>query len=121
MINLLSGKIHKARLTECVLHYEGSMAIDLDLLDKAGILPYERILIVNITNGERLETYAIPAARGSRAFILNGAAARRGQVRDVVTVMSFRQFTADEAASHQPRILILDERNEIEQTKGPVP
>ena len=71
---LRKAKIHRACITECSLDYEGSFAVDLDILDTAGILPHERILLVNITNGERLETYAIPAERGSKTFCLNGAA-----------------------------------------------
>ncbi len=119
-IRLLSGKIHKARITECVLNYEGSLGIDLDLLDKAGIRPYEHILVVNITNGQRLETYAIPAPRGSKEFCLNGAAARRGAQGDSITVMAFREFTPEEADRHVPRVIVLGADNEITETKGPV-
>jgi aspartate 1-decarboxylase len=119
-MQLLSSKLHKARITECLLDYEGSLAIDLDLMDKVGLLPYERILVVNITNGQRLETYAIPGPRGQRGFCLNGAAARRGATGDRITIMAFRWFSEEEAARHQPRIAILNEANVIEQTKGPV-
>lgn len=117
---LLSGKIHKARITQCDLHYEGSLAIDLDLLDKAGIRPYERILVVNITNGERLETYAIAGPRGSKVFCMNGAAARRAQLHDQITIMAFRAYEEEEAEAHRPPIIILNDDNEIVETRGPV-
>lgn len=112
-VNLLKSKIHQARITQSDLHYEGSLAIDLDLLDAAGILPYEHILVVNGSNGERLETYAIPAARGSRMFCLNGAAAHRGSVGDWITVMSFAHVALAAAPAHRPTVIILNERNEI--------
>lgn len=110
---LLSGKIHTARLTACDLHYEGSMEIDIECLEAAGILPYEKILVVNRTNGERLETYAIPGERGKRTFCLNGPAALRGSVGDIVTVMAFSIFTEDEAKTHRPRVIVMDEQNRI--------
>ncbi len=112
-VELLKSKIHRARLTFSDLNYQGSLAIDLDLMDLVGLLPYEKILVVNNNNGERLETYAIPAARGSRTFGLNGAAARKGHVGDLVTVMSFAHFAADRAELHQPRIIVLDEHNTV--------
>lgn len=116
-LTILKCKIHKARLTHCDLEYEGSLAIDLDLMDRIGMLPYEKILVVNATNGERLETYAIPAERGSRTFCLNGAAARRGAVGDTVTIMAFASFTPEEAADMQPRIIVLDRDNRVEAVK----
>ena len=87
-VQILKCMLHRAELTACELNYEGSLSIDLDLLDLAGILPYEKILVVNQSNGLRLETYAIPAARGSFEFCLNGAAARL-HAGDLVTVMAF--------------------------------
>ncbi len=118
-IQLVSGKIHKARITQCLLHYEGSLEIDEDLLEAAGIVPYERILVVNITNGERLETYAIPGARGSKVFCLNGAAARRGNLHDQITIMAFRNYSPEEARDHRPSVIILNDQNEVVQKKGP--
>jgi aspartate 1-decarboxylase len=112
-IQLLKSKLHRATLTGCVVDYEGSLAIDLDLLDAVGILPYEKILVVNQTNGQRLETYAIPGPRGSREFCLNGAAARCGCPGDMLTVMSFGSMTAAEAATFRPRVAILGQDNEI--------
>ena len=77
---LLKSKIHRARITEANLYYEGSFTVDEDILDEADLLPYEKVSVVNINNGERFETYVIPGKRGSRIFCLNGAAARKGAV-----------------------------------------
>jgi len=117
-VHILKGKIHQARITRCELYYEGSLGIDLDLMEAADIMPYERILVVNANNGERLTTYAIPAARGSRTFCLNGAAARRGEVGDVVTIMSFATCTREEAAEFKPVIIVLNAENAIVSRKG---
>ncbi len=116
-LQVLKSKLHRATLTECVLEYEGSLAIDRDLLDAVGMLPYEKILVVNQTNGERLETYAIPGPRGSRQFCLNGAAARCGYPGDRLTVMSFAIMTPEEAANVRPRVAILDGQNHIAELK----
>lgn len=116
-VQLLKSKLHRATLTHCVLEYEGSLAIDTDLLDAVGLLPYEKILVVNQTNGERLETYVIPGPRGRREFCLNGAAARCGYPGDMLTVMSFAALTPEEAATFRPRVAILDPKNEIAELK----
>ena len=118
MKNMLTGKIHTARLTGCDLHYEGSMEIDPVYLKEANILPYEKILVVNRTNGERLETYAIPGEPGKGAFCLNGPAALKGKRGDVVTIMAFSLCTEEEARRIQPVIIVLDENNRIVQRKG---
>ena len=110
---MLSGKIHTARITMCEIDYEGSLAIDPELLEEAGILPYEKILVVNATNGSRLETYAIPGEAGSGIFCLNGAAAHRGSVGDIITIMCFANFTPEEAAEFRPKVVVLDEKNQI--------
>ena len=115
---MLSGKIHTARLTSCELDYEGSLEIDPKLLEEAGILPYEKILVVNRNNGERLETYAIPGTPGSKVFCLNGPAAHRGNVGDVVTIMSFSVIENDQAVLYKPKVIVLDENNEIIERKG---
>jgi aspartate 1-decarboxylase len=117
-ISILKSKIHKARVTQADLHYEGSLGIDLDLMDEVGILPWEKILVVNINNGERLETYAIPAPRGSKVFLLNGAAARKGAIGDQIIIMSFGDIDSKEAQSHLPKIIVLNENNDIETRKG---
>ena len=112
-VQILKSKIHRARLTSCDLDYEGSLEIDVEYLEQAGILPYEKILVVNATNGQRLETYAIPGERGKGVFCLNGAAAHRGKPGDVVTIMTFAVMTPEEAAGYQPTVIVLDEKNAI--------
>jgi len=110
-IEILKGKLHRAVLTGCELDYQGSLSIDRDLLDLAGILPFEKILVVNQNNGQRLMTYAIEAARGSREFCLNGAAARLGIPGDMVTIMAFALMEPAEAAAWKPRVVVLSDRN----------
>ena len=113
LLEMLKGKIHRARITQCFVDYEGSLEIDTDLLQEAGILPYEKILVVNATNGQRLETYAIPGEAGSGIFCLNGAAAHRGNVGDIITIMCFANFTPEEAQTFRPRVIVMDENNKI--------
>lgn len=113
LLEMLKGKIHRARITQCYVDYEGSLEIDIELLEKAGILPYEKILVVNATNGSRLETYAIPGKAGSSIFCLNGAAAHRGSVGDIITIMCFANFTPEEAATFRPKVVVMDEKNQV--------
>jgi len=121
-LQMLKGKIHRARITHCDIDYEGSLEIDTDILRAAAIRPYEKILVVNATNGNRLETYAIPGEPGSRIFRLNGAAAHLGRIGDIVTIMCFAHFTEEEAATHLPDIVVMDEKNRIAvRRKGPNP
>ena len=110
---MLSGKIHTARITRCLIDYEGSLEIDPELLAEANILPYEKILVTNRNNGSRLETYAIPGQAGSRDFCLNGPAAKLGNVGDVVVIMAFGVYDEEEAHSYRPRVIVLNENNEI--------
>lgn len=117
-ITVCRSKIHRARLTQCDLQYEGSLAIDTDILEAVNMFPYEKILVVNATNGQRLETYAIPAPRGSKVFCLNGAAARCGSVGDTVTIMAFGRCSETEAASFEPKIAVMNECNDIIEVKG---
>ncbi len=112
-MQLMKSKIHKACITHVDLHYEGSLLIDLDLLERASIYPYEKLLVVNMNNGARLETYAIPGERGSRKFMLNGAAARMGMVGDRLTIMTFAWLDAAEVPGFTPRVVILDECNQV--------
>ncbi|MBN1864879.1 MAG: aspartate 1-decarboxylase [Victivallales bacterium] len=115
---ICKSKIHRARITHCDLDYEGSLEINIDYLEKVGMMPYERILVVNATNGERLETYAIPGRPGEPIFRLNGAAARKGAVGDMVTIMAFGLFSGEEARGFRPKIIVLDEDNKITECKG---
>lgn len=110
---ILGGKIHAATLTETKLDYEGSCAIDRDLLDAAGIAVYERVHVYNITSGARLDTYAIPAKRGSGKVGLNGAAARLGQVGDKVIIATFVQIADDELSKHRCRVVLVDDKNKL--------
>lgn len=111
-LTMFKSKLHQMKVTEANLHYEGSITIDRDLLDKAGILPYEKVQVLNITNGTRLETYTIPGDRGSRVCCLNGAAARLTQVDDRIIVISYAEMTTEEARNHKPTVVVVDENNE---------
>jgi aspartate 1-decarboxylase len=117
-LTVLKSKIHKARITQADLYYEGSLGIDLDILDEVGIVPWEKILVVNVNNGERLETYAIPSPRGSREFLLNGSAARKGHVGDEIIIMSFAQLEQSEIEGFKPKVVVLNEDNDIVVRKG---
>jgi aspartate 1-decarboxylase len=110
---ILKSKLHRATVTGASLHYEGSLTIAQDLAKKAGFLEYERILVGNINNGERFETYIIFGPEGSRAIELNGATAHLGKIGDRLTIMSFAQVPAELAGKHQPTIVRLDEKNNI--------
>lgn len=110
---LLLAKIHNCTLTAANINYVGSISIDQVLLDKAGILPYEQVQVVNITNGERFITYAIPAAADSGAIELNGAAARLGIIGDRLIIMSYGQFTSEELKTYSPTVVIVDDRNRL--------
>ena len=118
-MTILKSKIHRAAVTGASLHYEGSMTISEDLAEQVGLLPYERILVGNMGNGERFETYVIYGKRGAGLIELNGATAHLGKVGDRVTIMNFGLYTPEEAATHKPRILRLNERNEILSYQGP--
>jgi aspartate 1-decarboxylase len=117
-LTLLKGKLHQACITHAELHYEGSCAIDEDLLEMAGILVNEQIQIYNMANGNRFTTYAIPAPRGSKIFSVNGAAALLSSPGDRVIICAYAMFEAKEAALHQPKVVMLDENNSIKATKN---
>ena len=110
---MLGGKIHRATVTEADLNYVGSITIDQDLLDAAGILVNEKVAIVNNNNGERFETYTIPGERGSGVVCLNGAAARLVQKGDIVIIMSYVMLSEPEIAAHEPKVVLADEHNKI--------
>lgn len=107
-VQLLKSKLHRIRVTEANLDYEGSLTLDPDDMEAVGILPYEKILCADVENGSRFETYAIAGRRGSHVCCLNGAAAHKGKVGDRLIVMSFGMFTSDEAAVWQPRVRRFD-------------
>ncbi len=113
LVHLLKSKLHHLRVTQAELEYEGSLSVDLDLLDAVGICAYEKLLVADLENGNRFETYAIEAPRGSRTCCLNGAVAHLGKVGDRLIVMAFCAVTPEEAATHAPRVLRLDANNRI--------
>ncbi len=112
---LLKSKIHRATVTEADLNYEGSLTIDRRLMEAAGIVPFEQVKVYNISNGERFDTYAIEGAPGSGVIGLNGAAARRGHVGDLIIIVCYALYTDEELAGFRPDILLLDEANRIKK------
>ncbi|WP_024121841.1 aspartate 1-decarboxylase [Bacillus halotolerans] len=118
---MMSGKLHRATVTEANLNYVGSITIDEDLIDVVGMLPNEKVQIVNNNNGARLETYIIPGQRGSGVVCLNGAAARLVQEGDKVIIISYKMMSDQEAANHQPKVAVLNDQNKIEQMLGQEP
>lgn len=117
-IQLLKSKIHRARVTDAHVDYEGSLGIDQDFMDRVGLAPFERILCGNQANGARFETYAIPAPRGSRAIVLNGAVAHLGKKGDRITVMSFALVDRRRVRKWQPAVIVLGAKNEIVNERG---
>ena len=116
-ITLLKSKIHRATVTGANLDYEGSLTISADLAELVGLVSYEKILVANLSNGERFETYAIYGEARRGIIELNGATAHLGKIGDRLTIMSFARYMPEEAALHSPRIAVLDERNESSAAK----
>ncbi|MBQ1470792.1 aspartate 1-decarboxylase [Eubacterium sp. AB3007] len=114
-IEMLKGKIHRATVTQAELNYVGSITVDTELLEKAGIQEYQRVEIVNVDNGERFATYTIAGERGSGIICLNGAAARCACVGDKIILMAYCQMTPEEAREHKPSVVFLGEGNKIER------
>ena len=104
-LTLLKSKLHRIKVTESCLDYEGSLTLDPDDMEAAGIVQWEKILVADVENGNRFETYAISGRRGSHVCCLNGAAAHKGKVGDRLIVMAFGVFSEEEAADHQPKVL----------------
>ncbi|MCT8344605.1 MULTISPECIES: aspartate 1-decarboxylase [Photorhabdus] len=118
---MLQGKLHRVKVTQADLHYEGSCAIDQNFMDVAGILEYEAIDIYNVDNGERFSTYAIAAERGSRIISVNGAAARRAAVGDKLIICSYVQIPNEDARHHKPNIAYFDGDNIMSRIAKAVP
>jgi len=118
---MLKAKLHRACVTHAELDYEGSCAIDGDLLDLAGIREYEQIQIYNVANGERFTTYAIRAESGSRMISVNGAAAHKAQPGDRVIICTYAQFDAEELASFQPRLVYCNADNSVSHSANAIP
>ena len=112
-LTLLKSKLHLATVTRSDLHYHGSLTIDPNLMDAVGLVPYEAILVSNVATGLRAQTYVLPGRRGSRSIELNGAMARLGSVGDRVIVMAFAEIETEELEGHQPRVVVLDQQNQI--------
>lgn len=111
LVDMLKGKIHRGTVTQAELDYVGSVTIDGDLLEASGIYEYEKVLIVDINNGNRFETYTIEGPRGSGMICLNGAAALCSEVGNKVIIMAFAQMTPEEVKSHRPAVVFVDECN----------
>ncbi len=111
LISICKSKIHRATITDACLDYVGSITIDSDLIKAADLVPFEKVQVANINNGERFETYVIEGPAGSGAIALNGAAARKGQKGDLVIIIAYGLIPKSEAASHQPSIVHVDQDN----------
>lgn len=114
-IRMLKGKIHRAVVTQAELNYVGSITVDTELLEAAGILEYEMVQIVDVENGNRFETYTIAGEAGSGMICLNGAAARQVQIGDHIIIMAYADMTPEEAKAHRPYVVFTDEKNRAEK------
>ena len=116
LVNMLKGKIHRACVVQAELDYVGSITVDEELLNAAGILEYEAVQVVDINNGNRFETYTIAGEKGSGLICLNGAAARQVQVGDKIIIMAYAMMSEDDAQKHRPNIVFVDDENKIVKT-----
>ncbi len=112
-IQVLKSKIHRVKITQAELHYVGSITIDEDLMDAANLIENEKVQVVNVNNGERLETYVIKGERGSGQVCLNGPAARKAQVGDIVIIISYAGLELEEAKKFEPKLIFPDEQNKL--------
>lgn len=117
-LTLLKSKIHRATVTAASLHYEGSLTISSDLAALVDLQEYEKILVGNLNNGERFETYVIYGAPRKGSIELNGATAHLGKIGDRITIMNFARYSPEEAAIHHPRIVVLNEKNRVVRQEG---
>lgn len=117
---MFKSKLHRARITQADLYYEGSLTIDEDLMEAADLIAYEKVSVVNINNGERFETYVIPGIRGNRDICLNGAAARKGHIGDEVIIISYTTMPDAEARVYHPTVVLVDKNNDIVSTSQSV-
>ena len=111
MLEMFKSKLHPLTVTQADLYYEGSITIDPELMEAAGIYTYEKVQVVNVNNGSRLETYTIPGKRGEREVCMNGPAARLTTLGDRIIVISYARMTEEEARDHKPRVVLLDSKN----------
>ncbi len=119
LVTLCKSKLHRATVTQANLHYIGSITIDGALMEAAGLLPFERVQVVDVANGARFETYAVEGERGSRVVCLNGAAARLVHVGDPVIIIAYALMTPEEARVHRPTIVLLKSDNTVQETLRP--
>ena len=117
---MLQGKLHHASVTDCRIDYPGSLTVDLDLIERSGLLVHQKIQLLNCHNGYRLETYLIAGERGKGQIIVNGAAARHAQKGDVVIIAGFALYDAREIVSHEPKVLVLNNLNQVIATYGTI-
>lgn len=115
LIKILKSKLHRATVTDAKLHYPGSIAIDSALMEAAGILPYESVLVADLNNGSRLETYAVPAEADSGEIVILGAAAQLVKPKDIIIILGFALCTPEETEEFKPKIVVLDESNKIKR------
>jgi aspartate 1-decarboxylase len=115
LIEVLKSKIHRVKITQAELNYVGSITLDEDLMDAANIMENEKVQVVNIHNGERLETYVIKGERGSGEICLNGPAARKAQVGDIIIIISYAVMTPEELKHHKPTVIFPDDKNKLPQ------
>jgi aspartate 1-decarboxylase len=113
LVKLLKSKLHNATITAARLNYQGSLAVDRSLMEAAGLLPYEAVIVADVTSGSRVQTYVIPAPAGSGKIEILGAAAQLINPKDIVIILNFAFYSPDEAKKHKPRIVILDKNNKI--------
>lgn len=113
LLTMFRNKIHRAKVTEANLNYTGSLTLDRDLIDAAGMLPYEQVHVLNINTGDRFVTYIIEGERGSGVVCLNGAAARLGQPGDLIIALTYAQMTPEEAQNFKPTVVLVDENNRV--------
>jgi aspartate 1-decarboxylase len=115
LLTMMKSKIHRATITEAVLDYEGSITVDEGLLEKANMIPFEKVQVLNMSNGERLETYIIKGERGSGTICLNGPAARLGYKGDEVVIIAYATMDVSEAKTHKPTVVLVDKNNKARQ------
>jgi aspartate 1-decarboxylase len=120
MVTMFKSKIHRATITQADLNYEGSITLDPDLMEAAGIQVYEQVHVLNINTGDRFTTYAILGQRGAGVVCLNGAAARKGQPGDLVIILTYAQMSHEEAQGWVPRVVLVDEKNRIAKVSGEI-
>ena len=115
MLEMMNAKIHGMAVTDKDLHYTGSLGVDANILETAGILPFEKVQVINLANGARMWTYAIREEPGSGRLVLNGGMAHRGEVGDLLLIITYAQMTAEAAPAHEPKVLIMNPDNSVQR------